>query len=730
MLWYVLAKYVRTLLGHNHLEDDDEDDSEEPIIKEHVHLTRYELFGLKDIVMYLYDLPSHKKNVPELVKDPVALIKDVRSLVERHCKDDPELAVTSVPILKPPQQQAPRLYHDEYENDFHPSNGGEEESGNSIVIKTEPCSPLYKKPLTNIPKTSGSAEGKSAGGNSAPRRRRTRCKVCEACQRSDCGECSFCLDMVKFGGPGKAKQTCTMRQCLQPMLPVTATCIHCHLDGWRQTPALSTPQAKLHATQDVPSSLMECSICYGISHPDCGQKLVLNVKGIINEDLKNSWICPVCIQAGRNTDYKPRHFRARQKSSEMRRMSVSSDASFTLDQKLHIDIPGKPGASGSDFEDNKNSIPNISPTSRPIKLEIKQEDILHGAMETNSNGTRFVKRRKSEDGNSVGSGIHDAFEAPDHNAVVRKKSSLRNQLAQQIINSTNKPLKKPMYPVRPACPSNNITSQPGNHALDPTCLLKIFTYLSPETLVTCSLVCKQWCTIAVDPVLWKKMDCSQYKLSASLLMAIVRRQPERLSLDWTILAKRQLNWMIVRIPGLRNLSLQGTPIQCVLGLHTCLCPPLNILDLSFIRGLNDSAIRELLSPPKDSRPGLADSKSRLRNLKILKVSGTDISDIGIRYIIQGLPELKSLDLSSCQRITDCGIAQIEGNNTLVELNLSSCKLITEYALDFLSSCDALVRLDLRHVPQVSTQNLIKFAAKSKNNLQVHDVKLVDKRKEK
>lgn len=48
-----------------------------------------------------------------------------------------------------------------------------------------------------------------------PRRRRTRCKKCEACQRSDCGECVFCQDMVKFGGPGKAKQTCNMRQCLQ-----------------------------------------------------------------------------------------------------------------------------------------------------------------------------------------------------------------------------------------------------------------------------------------------------------------------------------------------------------------------------------------------------------------------------------------------------------------------------------------------------------------------------------
>lgn len=40
----------------------------------------------------------------------------------------------------------------------------------------------------------------------------------------------------------------------------------------------------------------------------------------------------------------------------------------------------------------------------------------------------------------------------------------------------------------------------------------------------------------------------------------------------------------------------------------------------------------------------------------------------------------------------------------------------------------LCRLDLRHVPLVSTQAVIKFAAKSKHNLHVQDVKLVELRK--
>ena len=48
-------------------------------------------------------------------------------------------------------------------------------------------------------------------GGSAPKRQ--RCGVCEACQLPDCGKCSHCKDMVKFGGSGRAKQACKLRMC-------------------------------------------------------------------------------------------------------------------------------------------------------------------------------------------------------------------------------------------------------------------------------------------------------------------------------------------------------------------------------------------------------------------------------------------------------------------------------------------------------------------------------------
>ena len=221
MLWHVLAKYVYTLLGRSHIEGEP-DRIEEILEKEHVHLTHYELFGLKEIVLYLYDLPQNKKSVPELIKDPVALIKDVRSLVERHCKDDNQLAITGVPVLRAELNQF-----------MHQYDYGENES--SFNIPNEPTTelpqlPSHPEPNSNNHQANNDGDGTFAtpaparfgprgpykkhnqgggeGGkshNGAPRRRRTRCKVCEACQRSDCGECTFCLDMVKFGGPGKLK---------------------------------------------------------------------------------------------------------------------------------------------------------------------------------------------------------------------------------------------------------------------------------------------------------------------------------------------------------------------------------------------------------------------------------------------------------------------------------------------------------------------------------------------
>lgn len=100
--------------------------------------------------------------------------------------------------------------------------------------------------------------------------------------RPECGECNFCRDMKKFGGPGKLKQTCVLRQCLsvsrpppaasarrgsvgvvtllsvllQPGLPLSAVCEVCK-------------EPNQDESGDTSLTLMECSNCAQIVHPAC-----------------------------------------------------------------------------------------------------------------------------------------------------------------------------------------------------------------------------------------------------------------------------------------------------------------------------------------------------------------------------------------------------------------------------------------------------------------------------
>ncbi len=46
----------------------------------------------------------------------------------------------------------------------------------------------------------------------APRRK--KCGACDNCLAQDCGSCTHCKDMIKFGGSGKSKQSCIKRNCL------------------------------------------------------------------------------------------------------------------------------------------------------------------------------------------------------------------------------------------------------------------------------------------------------------------------------------------------------------------------------------------------------------------------------------------------------------------------------------------------------------------------------------
>ena len=44
-------------------------------------------------------------------------------------------------------------------------------------------------------------------------KKRMRCGTCDGCQKPNCGKCTNCKDMPKFGGKGTKRQTCEARLC-------------------------------------------------------------------------------------------------------------------------------------------------------------------------------------------------------------------------------------------------------------------------------------------------------------------------------------------------------------------------------------------------------------------------------------------------------------------------------------------------------------------------------------
>ena len=339
MLWYLLDRYIHCLYGRTHLdlpEDekrrlklekgenidpnreflkmaglsvDDQAKSQTNICRSSTNISTTELNGIKYVVMYLHHLPSSKKNVPLMLPDPIAVIKDIRQLVLDHKDDNQDFAITGKYVLRWTE-------NDDVDNMKHRrksipkmnqggtiDNGKKKTTNNatkntmpmniatSNTVPTSVASPNKSKPAMPMMTGDKSPNKKGAGGN---RRRRVRCKTCDACLGGDCKLCVYCKDMTKYGGPGRMKQTCEkvakhqkyykyknhinmsefiffQRRCLHPQLPVCAYCSYCKLDGWFNEPKV---QGKETERPEQPPNLFECTVCLDIVHPGCAEKAI------------------------------------------------------------------------------------------------------------------------------------------------------------------------------------------------------------------------------------------------------------------------------------------------------------------------------------------------------------------------------------------------------------------------------------------------------------------------
>lgn len=64
-----------------------------------------------------------------------------------------------------------------------------------------------------------------------------------------------------------------------------------------------------------------------------------------------------------------------------------------------------------------------------------------------------------------------------------------------------------------------------------------------------------------DKRLWTKIDLSRCKsITPQALSGIIKRQPVSLDLSWTNISKKQLTWLVNRLPGEDGMGWDGVPV--------------------------------------------------------------------------------------------------------------------------------------------------------------------------
>uniref|UniRef100_A0A667WSR7 Zgc:158376 n=1 Tax=Myripristis murdjan TaxID=586833 RepID=A0A667WSR7_9TELE len=526
------------------------------------------------------------------------------------------------------------------------------------------------------------ALGGGAGGGA--RRRRTRCRRCQACMRTECGECHFCKDMKKFGGPGRMKQSCLLRQCTAPVLPHTAVCFACGEAGKEDT--VNSEEEKFSL------SLMECTICNEIIHPSCLK--MGKAEGIINDEIPNCWECPKCHKEGKTS-----------KVSARRRQSQTA--------------PTPPAAAGEARSHHREKLERFkrmcqllerlpeSSSSSSSSSESDSESDSDDSSRDNGQEARNGRTRGGAGGVGGGGGGREPSRLAPRSQMMKRSPP--------AVPSPPRPVQMERHLVRPppACPEPSCLplDSGSSHIMTRDVWLRVFQYLSQRELCVCMRVCRTWSRWCCDKRLWTQIDLSrQRSITPPMLSGIIRRQPVSLNLGYTNISKKQLMWLINRLQGLLELNVSGCPWSSVSALCQAVCPCLRLLDLSRVEELKDSHLRELLAPPADTRTGdTATRGGRFQNVTELRLAGLDLTDASSRLLVRYVPHLAKLDLSQCANITDQTVHTLTSpisplRESLTHINLAGCVKVTEQCVPLLRRCASLQTVDLRSCSLLSSES--------------------------
>ncbi|KAM3852083.1 lysine-specific demethylase 2A isoform 1-T1 [Vipera latastei] len=708
-----------------------------------VHLTQFELEGLRCLVDKLESLPLHKKCVPTGIEDEDALIADVKLLLEEYSNSDPKLALTGIPIVQWPKRD-------------------------KLKLQTRPKLRLPAIPITKPHTMKPAPRPATVRPTVSPivsgaRRRRVRCRKCKACLQGECGMCHYCRDMKKFGGPGRMKQSCILRQCLAPRLPHSVTC------------ALCGEVDKNEDSQEFHKKLMECCICNEIVHPGC---LQMDGEGLLNEELPNCWECPKCYKGdeaekgqkrkmddGDDDTVQAKVLRPLRSCEEP--LTPPPHSPTPMLQLIHDPVSPRsivtrssPGAGPSDHHGasrderfKRRQLLRLQGTERTVvrekennpsgKKELSEVEKakLHGSYLT----VTLQRPTKDVHGTSIVPKLQAITASTNlrHSPrVVMRQSSARTpqrggdeEAAEEEEEDESADEEEENAEENGAARLNGQGGRASDGEeiwMQKEVWMSVFRYLTRKELCECMRVCKTWYKWCGDRRLWTKIDLSRYKsITPMALGGIIRRQPVSLDLSWTNISRKQLTWLINRLPGLKDLILAGCSWSAVSALSTSTCPLLRTLDLRWAVGIKDPQIRDLLTPPSD-KPS-QDNRSKLRNMIDFRLAGLDITDATLRLIIRHMPALSRLDLSHCNHLTDqsANLLTAVGSstrNSLTEINMAGCNKLTDQSLLYLRRISNVTLIDLRGCKQITRKACEHFISDlSINSLYcLSDEKLIQK----
>ncbi|XP_021113181.1 lysine-specific demethylase 2B isoform X10 [Heterocephalus glaber] len=804
------------------------------------HLTEFELKGLKALVEKLESLPENKKCVPEGIEDPQALLEGVKNVLKEHAEDDPSLAVTGVPVVSWPKK-TPKAPVDR--------------SASRLAIQIIPaCCGIRLEPRIQNPHSLNRAVGRPKGKlgpsstvklaanrtTAGARRRRTRCRKCEACLRTECGECHFCKDMKKFGGPGRMKQSCIMRQCIaikesegvvNDELPNCWECPKCNHAGKTgkqkrgpgfkyasNLPGSLLKEQKMNRDnkegQEPAKRRSECEEAPRRRSDEHPKKVP--VDSILRRKSDD-------VHLRRKRKYeKPQELSARKRASTLQTSPGSSHLSprpplgsslspWWRSSLTYFQQQLKPGKEDKLFRKKRRSWKNAEDrmplATKPLR-RFKQEpeddlpeappksrDSDHSRSSSPTAGPSTEGAEGSEEKKKVkmrrkrrlpNKELSKELSKELNHEIQKTESSLAHENHQPIksepeseneepkrplghcerphrfskgLNGTPRELRHPLghglrspprvisrpppsvsppkciqmerHVIRPppiSPPPDSLPLDDGAaHVMHREVWMAVFSYLSHQDLCVCMRVCRTWNRWCCDKRLWTRIDLNHCKsITPLMLSGIIRRQPASLDLSWTNISKKQLSWLINRLPGLRDLVLAGCSWIAVSALCSSSCPLLRTLDVQWVEGLKDAQMRDLLSPPTDNRPGQMDNRSKLRNIVELRLAGLDITDASLRLIIRHMPLLSKLHLSYCNHVTDQSINLLTAVGTttrdsLTEIILSDCNKVTDQCLSFFKRCGNICHIDLRYCKQVTKEGCEQFIAEMSVSVQFGQV---------